>query len=852
MHTSSTMKTFCIFLGFLFFTCSVYAQIIEKTTSDGKNVPKSYPIHASDLLWQKEQTVRKYITEHPEAVKSNALGKTTAWGFSIGSTHSWYADDLTSTSTDPSVSRYLVPSTCRAVGTHCYVFVEDASWTARVTQTEVDSVRIYFDSKTPANPSKGIYQMDTEAFGNPPNVDGDDKIIVLLLDIKDGFSGSGGYVVGYFYSFNETSQATSNQAEIYFLDTYPLNLRSPAGLRDGLATTAHEFQHMIHFNYDMFENTFINEGCSLVAEVNCGFPIYSPGLYTMETNHYLYDWRSGDYFLVDNDYSRAARFTVYIRDQFGIGVFKNIVASTQVGTAGINAGLQAYGSSFRFSDILPNWFIANILDDTLVNPKYGYKYPDLPKASGYVFSNPIVPLTTDTVQRYAARYLHFNGGGQLKATFTSGSSALLMKAVEIGPSVKRVLDVPANIEFSEPGFGTTYYDIYFIVMNTDPSNQAIYSYTATGNGGSIQTTFSYAGSAYYYFTLPSSNLKFATRFSPTVSGQLYSVSIALNGLDNAIIGNGNLRVAAYQNNPSGSIGGTPSTQIGTNVLVPFSQLNISAWNVIDMQSANVFVTAGTDFHIVMDIVNAGDTLQFLMDNGITAPTNRTSSYRVGVNGLGWYNRADPNFGSGKAPSYENLLVSATISEPVIVIEAPTNLSATEVSPTQINLHWTDTSTNEQGFKIERKTGAAGVYSEIASVGVDSTSYQDHSVAANKSYYYRVRAYSGGSYSNYSNEVGIIRQSSDMQLSVNHPNPFRMETVIGYSVPNSTASYIVTLKIFNMLGQEIAVLVNEQKPSGYYEVKWNALHQSSGVYFYRLRVTNGNETYSEVKKMVLIK
>jgi hypothetical protein len=257
---------------------------------------------------------------------------------------------------------------------------------------------------------------------------------------------------------------------------------------------------------------------------------------------------------------------------------------------------------------------------------------------------------------------------------------------------------------------------------------------------------------------------------------------------------------------------------------------------------------------VMDIVNAGDTLQFLMDDGTTTPTNRSSSYRNGLLGLGWYNRADPNYGGNppKAVSHENLLVKATISEPVITIEAPTNLSATEASPTQINLHWTDTSTNEQGFKIERKTGITGVYSEIASVGIDAITYQDNSVATNKSYYYRVRAYSGNSYSDYSNEVSIIRKPTEMQLYVNFPNPCKLETLISYTVPNTTALYTVTLKIFNVLGQEITTLANEQKPSGYYEVKWNTRQQSSGVYFYRLIVTDGSHTYSDMKKMVLIK
>jgi hypothetical protein len=56
----------------------------------------------------------------------------------------------------------------------------------------------------------------------------------------------------------------------------------------------------------------------------------------------------------------------------------------------------------------------------------------------------------------------------------------------------------------------------------------------------------------------------------------------------------------------------------------------------------------------------------------------------------------------------------------------------------------------------------------------------------------------------------------------------------------------------VLGQEIATLVNEQKQAGYYEAKFNGVNQSSGVYFYRLSITDGNKTFQDIKKMVLMK
>jgi hypothetical protein len=83
------------------------------------------------------------------------------------------------------------------------------------------------------------------------------------------------------------------------------------------------------------------------------------------------------------------------------------------------------------------------------------------------------------------------------------------------------------------------------------------------------------------------------------------------------------------------------------------------------------------------------------------------------------------------------------------------------------------------------------------------------------------------------------------LQSNYPNPFNPRTVIEYSV-GQTAE--VTLKVYNMLGREVATLVDEQKNAGAYKVQFDARNLSSGIYFYRLQA--GNK--SQVQKMTLIK
>jgi len=87
--------------------------------------------------------------------------------------------------------------------------------------------------------------------------------------------------------------------------------------------------------------------------------------------------------------------------------------------------------------------------------------------------------------------------------------------------------------------------------------------------------------------------------------------------------------------------------------------------------------------------------------------------------------------------------------------------------------------------------------------------------------------------------------SAYNLSQNYPNPFNPTTTITYSVPKSG---IVTLKVFNVLGQEVRTLVNQQKNTGTYKVTFDAGALTSGVYFYSLSVDN----FTQVKKMLLLK
>ena len=86
---------------------------------------------------------------------------------------------------------------------------------------------------------------------------------------------------------------------------------------------------------------------------------------------------------------------------------------------------------------------------------------------------------------------------------------------------------------------------------------------------------------------------------------------------------------------------------------------------------------------------------------------------------------------------------------------------------------------------------------------------------------------------------------NISLYQNYPNPFNPSTLIKYQLPVSDN---VTIKVYDVLGNEITTLVDEFKPAGSYRISFDASKLSSGVYFYRLQ-TSG---FNEIKKMVYLK
>ena len=171
---------------------------------------------------------------------------------------------------------------------------------------------------------------------------------------------------------------------------------------------------------------------------------------------------------------------------------------------------------------------------------------------------------------------------------------------------------------------------------------------------------------------------------------------------------------------------------------------------------------------------------------------------------------------------------------------------------EVTLNWsTATELNNQGFEVQRKFGG----NDFVTIGLvkgngtttspNNYTYVDKLVDAGK-YFYRLKQIDYGGKYEYSQEVEVNWSPfTTYKLEQNYPNPFNPTTTIGFGIPEKGN---VRISVLNILGEEIKVLLNEEKEAGYHSTEFNASDLPSGVYFYKLQAGN----FVETKKMILLR
>ena len=302
-----------------------------------------------------------------------------------------------------------VASSCRAHGTHGIIYVADDVWNIDLTQSDVDQALQAFDHAAPADPTKGIYELATATFGEPTDVDGNDRVILLYFALP---AYMGTQFDGNIRREDVLGGQNSNTAELLYLNA---KHAAPTG-EYMLGVAAHELEHLIHLNHDLDEEGWLDETMAETSMVLCG---YHGDLYTWVANDFA---ASPDQTLTVADsryfnYGAGFLFGAYLLQRYGADFITALVEQSANGIASVEATLGNEGHSESFRELLGDWALANFLDaPALADGRWGYDAFTVPTMASLAVAVPTGVPVSRTVEPHAARYFYFEPSGATGST----------------------------------------------------------------------------------------------------------------------------------------------------------------------------------------------------------------------------------------------------------------------------------------------------------------------------------------------------------------------------------------------------------------------------------------------------
>jgi len=272
---------------------------------------------------------------------------------------------------------------------------------------------------------------------------------------------------------------------------------------------------------------------------------------------------------------------------------------------------------------------------------------------------------------------------------------------------------------------------------------------------------------------------------------------------------------------------------------------------------------------------AGD-LKFTTEVVFPPYTVFNIEYKYGINYGDWINNGGGNDNeSGPADNHfielsqymisakvENIFGTMGYHNLINVVVVPVELTSftASIQSGVVSLNWTTaTELNNLGFELERKIITVGNEGEWFTIGfiegngstTETKAYSYTNQVGNieaTAFKYRLKQIDFDGSFEYSDEVTVENSEilpAEYFLSQNYPNPFNPSTTIEFTIPQKE---FVSLVIYDVLGNEVATLINKEKAPGSYEVLFDAAEFGSGVYIYSLKAGS----FAQTKKMILMK
>jgi hypothetical protein len=357
--------------------CLAFILVMPAIAQETPRTPAKAPetdrvLHVTDRLSRMPEAMRALQDFHARKTTGKTTAVTPLPKYTVGMAATFKV--LNNLATSPTWVTKEFELKASSDIANIWVEVEELAM-SHVDDTDVATLEEALLVATPdgsIDPTQGIVANNNAYFGAPPDVDGDGRLDILLYNIVEGSGQDNLYIAGYVTSSDLSQFGGGNHKDVLYLDTDPGITTRP--IDELLGTAAHEYQHLIHYNYDLNELTFVNEGLSEWAEVLNGYlprpmtQLQNPALYNIG----LLSWEGSANIL--DDYRRAGLYTAYLAERLGPDATASITRQSTRGRTGYEAVTGPAGLDFEL--VLQDYHTANFLNIPKIEPRFGYDHPD--------------------------------------------------------------------------------------------------------------------------------------------------------------------------------------------------------------------------------------------------------------------------------------------------------------------------------------------------------------------------------------------------------------------------------------------------------------------------------------------
>ncbi len=296
---------------------------------------------------------------------------------------------------------------------HSFFWAQDD---LNISKSDAQRILTVFEEK--------IYPTNIRYFGSEsnPGIDEDPHIYIFYTTKLGSF-------VGGYFSANDTAPQSvnefSNEHEMIYINADAVSLEDDFIFQ----VISHEFQHMIHYNQDKNEETWINEGAAeYAAYINGFYSSWETYSYLVEPDIPLTEWTDE---MADSSpfYAGGFLFAAYFAERFGSEVMQSLISSQSTGLTSITQVLNKdnkYGDpSITYASIFGDWAIANLINDpTIGEGRYSYKYFPLPTRISMSEQISKCPGSVErrTVNQFGVDYIEIDCEGNYQLEFVGNES----------------------------------------------------------------------------------------------------------------------------------------------------------------------------------------------------------------------------------------------------------------------------------------------------------------------------------------------------------------------------------------------------------------------------------------------